>query len=469
MIDISSLAIAMLTSAMLARAILATVSLGLVIWESLWPRSSKALVPSLAFAALALAFAASAHVAPGSPPDELAQVVVRALFLGVAGLSLLIDTVEPNVAGPHMGEGYAGHRVLYALRLLAVCGGILAISSADLLTLWVGLQLYVLAGFLAHPSARRKGDVVERSGATRMLAMAVLLFGLALVYTSAGTLDITTLNRSLWEQGGPRSAMLFAGLGLTIGGIAICTGLLPPYGEHSPEESLVSPILGVALLLRLVLFGLGAYSWECFWALISISLVALAWGGITALWSRDAPDRFWRLSILQRGFLLLALALSFREEGLEAFLMAILAYALAQAILQVSDRLRGASNSGDDELFAGWLRQTPWLGLPLLISLLSLAGIPATLGFTARAYTFWLAPRFDISWVASTGLVASILCAGSYLPTTLSLIRGRGSRPNKIRVPLPVALSMALAALGLVVLGVYPLPLRNLARWIIGG
>ena len=456
----------------LAMAILMLAALSLFAWEALWPGSSEALVPSLTLLAVALSFAASGYVAfvPNKwassqtvglgtlPSDEMVQAIMRGLFLSMAGLSLLMDGGEPKAPG-------ADTRERHGLRLLAACGGILAISSANLLIVWIGLELYVLAEIF---SQARTG-LGQPTDTVPILGAAVVPFGLALLYVSTGTLEISTLNRFLWEHGGPRPVVLQAAAGLIIGGIGVCTGLLPPYGRPHPDDG-GTLILGVALCLRLCLFGLGALAWEWSWTLILSSLIALIWGSVGALRADDTVTRFLRLAVSQRGFVLLPLALAFHKEGLTALLMAAAAYALAHAILHTSLRWlpRLATTSRPEEWLPGRVRGTPLVGLPLLVSLLSLAGVPATLGFRGRAHAFWVAQECGAPWLVVVGLVVSILCACIYLPASVALARGPRSVPTEIRIPLSVCTGMAVAATGIVVLGLYPLPLRNLSLWVTG-
>ena len=458
----------MIDGSLLSMAVLTTVALSLIVWETLWPRSSKALVPNLALGALALAFAASGHVAfdtlpfdmAVSPRDELLQIIVRGLFLGTVAISLLRDWSESTDAD-------APTRERYAVRLLAACGGVLALSSANLLTLWVGIELYSVAGLFAQ----KRDEAVESLGTIRILGAITSLLGLALVYESTGSFDIAALSRFLWEHGGPRSPVLYAGLSLAIGGIALGTGLLPPYRGACLEDDVASPVLGVALLLRLYLFGLGALSWEWFWVLMLLALMALIWGWVSSLWGSGAADRLARLSISQRGFLLWALALTPWREGIEVLLAALLAFALAQVVLHVGLHwLRSSSaDSEPDGLLPGLARHTPWVGIPLLVSLLSLAGAPATLGFVGRAYALWMAQKHGPGWLAPAGVVMSILCAWFYLPVAISLLRKPSPETTETHVSLSVVIGIALASMGLIVLGLYPTPLKTLALWITGG
>ena len=447
-----------------AMAILACGALGLVVWQVVWPRSSGGLAPHLAIAALALSFLAASREASaasffGSSPlwkDALGHFM-RVGFLGMMSFSLCVDG-----AG---WEACQGTRERHALVLLAACGGILAISATDFGMLWVGLELYTLSAIFS----RRRARTSESTATARALGSGCLLFGCALLYASTGTLDVAILDRFLWEHGGPQPAMLYSGLGLVIGGIALSTGLLPPYAQPCLGDDVSSAVLGAALLLRLYLFGVGALAWECFWITVLLSLAALAWGCVRSLWTTDDGERVWALGISQRGFLLMALALMLRQAGLNGFLTALLGYGLAQAVAGAS--LHWARLGGGDErgrLLGGLARHTPRLGVPLVVGLLSLSGAPFTLGFAGRADNLWTAQELGHPWLAVVGLLVSVFCAWFYLSLAVSLVQGRTTVEGRIRVPTRVTVSLALAACALILLGVSPLPLESLASWVAG-
>ena len=303
----------MIPGPLLAIAILAGAALGLVVWKALAPKPvngqvlfrptiiekqdlAKGAAFALTLAALGLAFGAWSWVTTATPApwlptlltDDLARLL-GALFLGLVGLSWLGDGAErgtaegaedvilsavknlcfvpPSPPSPAQSDSFPDARERCALFLLAVCGGLIAISAADLLILWIGLELYTLSRAFIGLHSPRPG-LEEGLGVRAVLGMAASLLGLAFLYASAGTLEISPLGHYLWEHGGPRPAMLYAGAGLTLGGIALVAGLLPPYGPEASESEAPATALGIALLARLCLYPLGALVWEWSWGFI---------------------------------------------------------------------------------------------------------------------------------------------------------------------------------------------------------
>jgi NADH-quinone oxidoreductase subunit N len=263
--------------------------------------------------------------------------------------------------------------------------------------------------------------------------------------------------------------MLYAGAGLTLGGVALVAGLLPPYGPEASESEAPATALGIALLARLCLYPLGALVWEWSWALILAAIGAWAWGWLSSFLTADVAARLNRLAVAQRGFLLLALGLAFHEQGMVALFTALPAYGLAQMILSLSLRClrRSASEVASIESLKGLARHNPWLGGPLLVGMLTLVGAPATLGFVGRVRILWAAQVTGMPWLVIMALLSSGLYSSSYLPLALMLFH-KGTKERIPPVPpWPLRVAMALAALGLVVLGLYPLPLLRLALRVV--
>ncbi|MBC7337740.1 MAG: hypothetical protein H5U01_15930, partial [Clostridia bacterium] len=165
------------------------------------------------------------------------QVLLLILFFSAAALEWL---TRPEVADAALKERYA-------LRLLAMCGGLVALVSANLAGLWLGLSLYRLATDLAasHPS--------RRPLALYLLALQALFWGLVMISVAGGPLYLTSLRRWIWQMGVPPSPPFLAGVGLAMGGILLATELIPLCDVLKGEGALAGPALGVALLLRLLL------------------------------------------------------------------------------------------------------------------------------------------------------------------------------------------------------------------------
>ncbi|MBN1400964.1 MAG: hypothetical protein JXA74_09005 [Anaerolineae bacterium] len=446
------------SSVWLALLPLPVAALFLAVWQLGWPRAPKGSAAYIALGSLALSLAAAINPSrlgvDGGDTWALDSIgyVSRAFYLGAAIIAWLLRPQPP------------ASRTASALELLSLWGGLLALSTLDLVTLWVGLGLYVLPTLSGSLLSQALDDWVVRRP-----AIMILLFGLALLYVSSGTLNLATLNRLLWLHGGPRPALLYLGLGLSVYGIGAGTGLLPPYGPQNAAADSVSPLLGAGLLMRVSLGGSAAMAWEWSWLLHGLGALALIWALATALHTAEREAYLGRLVVSQRGFLLWAVALGLGPQGHEIVIFVSSAFLLGQAVVSAGvQRISAARESDMSSPLVGLARHSPWLGLPFLIALLSLAAFPMTLGFVGRILSIWAARDQLAPWIAWSGLGASVVCALFYLPSLLAILR-RGSRRAYVETPPSLLGGLILAAFVLLLLGVYPRPLQLLAAWISGG
>jgi NADH-quinone oxidoreductase subunit N len=441
---------------LLAFGVLIAAALGLLAWETNGPQAARRVAPYATLTALVAAFVLSttetSALASSQPalrqllPDELGRLMRALLLLGLA----LRVLVEPPIA-PLPGRGDApdtwppsGH---YVLRLPAAVGGLLAVSAGNLAVLALGLALFAVAASFTAPTAHIR---LERA---RLLGLGAALFGALLLYASAATLDLAALSRFFWEHPGPQSAMLLLGVGLTVVGLALLARLLVWDDPANDGMGAASAVLGVAVLLRVCVYALGALYHVWGWLLAGLGLLTMLVGWLRSRRLRGVA-RLRALDGAQRGFLLLTLAYAATPNGLQVSLMALVAYWLGEFILGAVTR-RLAMPAQPEAEFTGLLPRNIWLGAPALLGLLSLTGVPLTLGFDGRAGLLWAAPSAPWLAVAITALVLSVLCALGYLQVIVAMLRA-----SVDAAPLPspalVCAVLLVAALALVALGLYP-------------
>ena len=129
------------------------------------------------------------------------------------------------------------------------------------------------------------------------------------------------------------------------------------------------------------------------------------------------------------------------------------------AIMAIMERTR----SELIESFAGMSQRAPWLALALSIALLSLTGIPPTVGFMAKLFVFGAAIKADLAWLVALGAVNSVISAYFYLRVirVMYLAEPKGDeRPPRV---IPLDLSVAVTAVAVIALGVWPKGLLEIA------
>ena len=291
--------------------------------------------------------------------------------------------------------------------VFALTGGMLIAAAADLLILFIALELMVLPGYLL--AAYHKSDAYSTEGAIKYFLLgsfssAIFLFGLAFVWGMTGT----TLTAGVAEEltrivtgTSELSPGLAMGLALMTTGVAFKIAAVPFHywtpdayqGSPTPVTGYLSvgPKVGAfALILRL--FADGLYPLAEWWLPVVIVLAALTMtlGNLVALTQDNVKRMLAYSSIAHTGYMLVGLAAygAGQIQGLEGLLYYGAAYAFMNlgAFAVVAALQKRAGVTAQLETFAGLGRREPILGVLMVLFLLSLVGIPPTAGFFAKAY-----------------------------------------------------------------------------------
>ena len=134
------------------------------------------------------------------------------------------------------------------------------------------------------------------------------------------------------------------------------------------------------------------------------------------------------------------------------------------AVIAISNRI--GSDQIDD--FAGMSRRTPFLAGVLGFSMISLIGVPPTVGFIAKVYIFGAAVDTNLEWLAVAGVVNSVLSAYYYLRVVKVMYLRPPLEEGPVSSGAPMKLAVMATLAGTVFFGIYPTPLINLARTAAG-
>lgn len=348
--------------------------------------------------------------------------------------------------------------VVLLLQLLGACGGVLALLSDNLG--WVVVGLFMSAPWQARLPNTRVGNHARRPTSASWLGLATLLYAMSLMLMAFGTADYAQVSARLRAIGGPLPGAVGVVAALAIAGVLLACDM----SLHRPNalrQSLPATVLGAGILMRLcnVAFGSLSSGWSL--ALAAVGCAQLLLGGLRAHTTRSREVRYAYLDWAQRGWLLVAIGLSARQTGQVASLSALVAYTLANVVLTL---LRPDWACVPD---AGSPSNCPsrrrWTRAPAVIALLSLAGAPGTLGLVARAQTMWAAEESGMSWLAVVGVSAWALVAASYALQVPDVCSGRDERLGADLHSRWHMLFATVAALTLVFLGLWPMPLLRLS------
>jgi NADH-quinone oxidoreductase subunit N len=402
----------------------------------------------------------------------------RLVILGCAALGVLLGAHYLERTGEGRGE-------YYALLLFATAGMTLLASAADLIVVFLALEvlslsLYVLTGFswsrLASQEASLKYFLL---GA---FSSAFFLYGIALAYGAAGTTSLGGIAEALSGPGQSTALALAAG-GLLIVGFSFKVAAVPFHmwtpdvyqGAPSPVTAFMAAgtkVAGFAALIRVTTVALGPVSWELLPALVAVSALTMVVGSILAIAQDDVKRMLAYSSIAHAGFVLVGVAAA-NQEGVSGSMFYLVAYAAMilgsfAVVIVVSRTGEGRTSLRS---YRGLARRNPVLGALLALFLLSLAGIPPTAGFIAKVLVFEAAVRAGLEGLVVVAVLASVVAAFFYI--RLIVLAYMEDPEETERVPAEAAPGVALgvAAALTLVLGILPGllldPLQNAAvlRW----
>ena len=378
---------------------------------------------------------ASAYLAAqqwdATPVSGLGTMVVRDNFGVFARMLVLGAAALATFTAP----GYLRARQLdrsefYALLLLSTVGMTLLVVAADLVMVFLAVELlslalYVMAGFeRSRPEAQEASLKYFLMGA---FASAFLLYGIAFAFGSSGTTNLIRLHEASVVGGfddlrliGLAVALLAVGLGFK--------GSMVPFHMWTPDAYQGAPtpvtafmaggtkVAAFAALTRVLVGSLAPVRWDWRPVLAALTIATIAFASILAVAQTDVKRMLAYSSIAHAGFIALAIVAASRS-GVAASLFYLLVYTAMTIGAFASVML---FKEGRDERvtlgkYAGLGVKRPLAAAMFAFFLFSLAGIPPTGGFWAKWYVFFAAIRAHYTWLAVIAVLGSVIAAFFYV------------------------------------------------------
>jgi NADH-quinone oxidoreductase subunit N len=428
----------------------------------------------------------------GEPPITLFSTSTRAAPIIVDSFSSLASAlmISAGIVAALLSPGYVKNAgcnssEYYALMIFAVVGMQLMGMAGDLFTLFLGLEtmsiaVYVLTGI-------RKNDLRSSEAALKYFLMGAfatgfLLFGISLIFGAIGSTALPDLARATKAQLGSQP-ILVLGLALLLIGIAFKIAAVP-FHVWAPDvyEGAPTPVTGFMAvgvkaaafvgLLRIVLVGMGSAGAES--PVLVPLLTALAYltiivGNVLAIVQRNIKRMLAYSSISHAGYALIGVVAAAKGEQSAgaALLFYLTAYTFmtlgAFGVLTYLERKDGGSEAERFGAFAGVGFRHPSLGLAMSLFMIALAGMPPTGGFFGKLYVFGAALKAGELGLVLAGVLGSVISVYYYLRVIVAFYMRELPDPGPLPTATasrPLAIGLAIAAIGVIYLGVFP------GRWI---
>lgn len=395
-------------------------------------------------------------------------VFFKVFLLAVAAVMLLVsvDYVKKNLTSA--GE-------YYGILLFSFLAMMTMVSAGELLTAYIGLELfsfclYILAGYALHkPRSVEAGIKYILVGA---FSSAMLLYGISLIYGALGTTTFTGMAEAL-VLGTEMELAFLAGIVLVIVGFGFKVTAVPFHmwapdvyeGAPTPVTaylSVASKAVSFALLLRLfaVAFAPAIADWQGIIAGLAVATIAL--GNLVAIAQTNIKRMLAYSSIGQAGYLLLGVA-ALSTLASNGLIFHLVGYSVAN-FLAFSCVIAYQNMTGKEEIsdYAGLSRRQPFVAMVLSVSMFSLAGLPIFAGFATKFYLFTAAANQDLLWLVIIAVTGSVVSLYYYLMVIKQMYLGEPSDDGHLKLGQPMSSVLGGLLVLVVFFGVYPGPLIKL-------
>jgi NADH-quinone oxidoreductase subunit N len=387
------------------------------------------------------------------------------------------------------GRDYArargiGHGEFHALMLFALIGMMVMISANNLLIVYIGLELLSLSLYAMAAMRRDHTQSIEAAmkyfvlGA---LASGFLLYGMSMIYGGTGTLDLTKIAEVLAKPITVNTpavlgvVFLVAGLAFKFGAVPFHMWVPDVYAGTPTSATLViagAPKLA-AFAIAYRLLGESLISIASQWQemLVLLAVLSLAFGNVVAIAQTNIKRMLAYSTISHVGFILLGLLsgvvagkATFAQMAYSAAMFYTVTYVLTT--LAVFGALMMVSRAGHEadqiaDLKGLWSRE-PWLAFVLLLLMLSLAGIPLTVGFPAKLAVLEAVVASGRLWLAVVAVVFSLIGAFYYLRVIKAMFFESPQDTTVIQGSSDARFLLGFNGLLIIVLGLFPGPLLSL-------
>jgi NADH-quinone oxidoreductase subunit N len=381
-------------------------------------------------------------------------------------------------------ETHSGNREeLYLLLTLSATGALLLVCSRHMAALFIGMEILTvpLFGLIAYSFQRSRSlEAGIKYLVLSAMSTAFMLFGIALLYAQTGSLSYSGITEALLQL--PEIPLLvWAGCGLIFVAFAFKLSFVPFHlwtpdvyeGAPAPVSAFLATVSKVAVFAALVrlLHELPAMSFGAMHdVMVAIAALSILVGNLLALMQGNIKRLLGYSSVAHFGYLLIAVAsgLNLMEPTVAIYLVTYVITALAAfgVMVQVSSPYQGV-DADNLHNYRGLFWSRPYLASVMTVAMLSMAGIPMTAGFIGKFYIVMIGVWAQMWWLLAALVLGSALGLYYYLRVMITMFL---TQPGMRRFEAPLnwgqttgGLMLLGAAALLILLGVYPEPLLNMA------
>lgn len=445
-------------------------------------RRSHGLTLGLTLAGLASAFGCLWIATNFVPRQVTSLLVIDRYSLFYFGLLIAADIAVAILAYDYLRKHDIHHEELYVLLLIATLGGMTLVASSHFASFFLGLEILSVSlyAMISYIRSKRPLEAGIKYLVLAAASAAFLLFGMALVYASLGTMEFGRMAQLLSvEHTG--TLMIGVGLALIVTGIGFKLAVVPFHlwtpdvyeGAPAPVTAFIATVSKGAMFALLLRYFYGSGAATAHQILLVFTIIAIASmlaGNLLALMQNNVKRILAYSSIAHMGYLLVAFLAS-GALAVEAVTFYLVAYFITTlgAFGIVSVLSTGKRETDDIEDYRALFWRRPALAGVFTLMLLSLAGIPVTAGFIGKFYIVAAGASSAIWALIVILVVSSVIGLFYYLRIVAVMYASPASDTTESEAHVQFLAGAVLAALtGLLVwFGIYPQPLLRIIRGVL--
>ncbi len=347
------------------------------------------------------------------------------------------------------------------------------VSAHSMLTIYLGLEIMSLSLYTLIAMARERAVAVEAALKYFVLgaiASGLLLYGMSMIYGITGSLDIGQIAAFATSANLNSDQVLILNFGLVflVIGVAFKFGAVPFHMwvpdvyQGAPTSvtmflSTVPKIAATAMLVRLLIDGLGAL--QAYWAdlFIILAILSIGLGSLVALMQTNIKRLLAYSTISHIGFVMLGFVTGV-VEGYGAAVFYVLAYVLmsltAFGIIIVFNKQGFEADQIVD--FRGLSKHSPWFALIMLFVMLSMAGVPPFIGFYSKLFILQQVISAGYVYLAIAAVVFAVISAYYYLQIIKSMYFDDTEKEVTVSAPIDMRIILSINGVLILVLGLMP-------------
>lgn len=372
----------------------------------------------------------------------------------------------------------------YVLGLFSIAGMMLMVSANNLLMLYLGLELLSLCLYALVAFNRDNGNASEAAMKYFVLgaiASGMLLYGMSILYGLSGSLMLSEIAQAVTKAEGAQNIGMIFALVFIVVALAFKLGAVPfhmwmpdvYHGSPTAVTALIGTapkLAGFAMIMRLLVEALGGLQADWQQMIIVLAVLSLAVGNIIAIAQTNIKRMLAYSTISHVGFILLGI-LSGTAEGYSSAMFYTISYAMMSlggfgVIMLMARKGFEADNITD---LTGLNQRSPWFAFIMMILMLSMAGVPPTVGFWAKLAVLTAVVDVNLVWMAIIAVFFSIIGIFYYLRIIKMMYFDDAVDTRPLECGRDMQIALSTNGLAILALGLYPAALMSLCVSVFSG